>query len=70
MDALSCENKTKKLGFVCTEGRLDAVDLKIVVIQMLQYFVQLLEMGVKGSVGNESNVVDETDHVFHVGEEG
>ena len=37
---------------------------------MLQHCIQLSEMGFEGSIGDESDVVDEADYAFHVGEEG
>ena len=62
------KNESKEFGFVCTEGRFNTVELKIVVVKALKDGVELLEVRIEGTVGDQGNVVNEADDVLHVGE--
>ena len=68
MEALTSEHETKKFCFVHTKGRFDAIDLKVVIIKTLKDGIQLLEVQIKGTIGDQGDVVNETDDVLHVGE--
>ena len=46
------EHKTKKFCLMCTKGRFDTIDLKVVIIEALKDGVELLKVQVEGSVGD------------------